>query len=82
MHFDQRQVGEYTIYTGAAEVRTGGYTAGVVVEQVHGVSNPPRRIYFNDHLSGGHVFETADQALRHAMDVGHQAVRLEIASMV
>jgi len=80
MHFEQQDIGDYRIYTGATESRGGGYTAGVAVEQVRNVLHPPRRVYFNDHLSGGHLFATAEAALKFAMDVGQQAVRLEITN--
>lgn len=76
MDLMERDVGDFRIYAGALEAPLGGYTAAVEVHRVRGVSNPPQVIFSSDRMSGGHRFEQSTAALRHALNMGHQAIRL------
>lgn len=75
----QRDVGDFRIYAGSFEAHGGGYTAAVEVHRVQGVPHVPEVVFSNECLSGGHRFNTPSAALKHAMDVGHQAIRLREA---
>lgn len=75
----QRDVGDFRIYAGSFEAHGGGFTAAVEVHRVSGAPNVPEVVFSNDCLSGGHRFDAPTAALKHAMDVGHQAVRLREA---
>lgn len=72
----ERNVGEFCIYAGAVESTDGGYTSAVEVHRVRGKSGTAEIIYSSDRIAGDHRFEAAASALRHALDVGHQAIRL------
>jgi hypothetical protein len=72
----ERNVGEFCIYAGAVESNEGGYTSAVEVHRVHGKSGASEIIYSSDRIAGDHRFEAAASALRHALDIGHQAIRL------
>ena len=78
----QRDVGDFRIYAGTFEARGGGHTAAVEVHRVRGESELlPEVVFSNDCLSGGHRFDGSTAALAHAMDVGHQVIRLRGASV-
>jgi hypothetical protein len=72
----ERNVGEFCIYAGALEAPEGGYTSAVEVHRVRGKSGAAEVIYSSDRIAGDHRFEAAASALRHALDIGHQAIRL------
>ncbi|MET0209321.1 MAG: hypothetical protein ABW220_09780 [Burkholderiaceae bacterium] len=80
MDMQQRQVGDFLIYAGALDAPGGGYIAAVEVHRVSEAEgardDAPEVIFSSERVSGGHRFEAAALALRHALDVGHQAVRL------
>ncbi|WP_295638866.1 hypothetical protein [uncultured Methylibium sp.] len=76
MDLMERDVGDFRIYAGALEAPMGGYTAAVEVHRVRGVPNPPQVVFSSDRMSGGHRFEQSAAALRHALNMGHQAIRL------
>jgi hypothetical protein len=76
MNLQERDIGDYRIYAGALDAPRGGYVAAVEVHRLRGGPRAPEVIFSNDCLSGGHRFETPHEALKHAMDVGHQALRL------
>ncbi|RZU01020.1 hypothetical protein [Rivibacter subsaxonicus] len=86
MNFQQCDVDGFRIYAGALDTPHGGYIAAVEVHRV----NPPRsapsmadhaeRIFSNDLLSGGHRFAEPELALRHALQIGRQVVRLADAA--
>ncbi len=79
----QRDVGGFRIYAGTFEAHGGGFTAAVEVHRMH--TEPdllPEVVFSNDSLSKGHRFNASDAALKHAMDVGHQVIRLrEVVSL-
>lgn len=77
MELIEHEVGDFRIYAGALEATMGGYTAAVEVHRVRGVPNPPQVIFSSDRMSGGHRFEQSAAALRHALNMGHQAIRLQ-----
>lgn len=77
MNLQERDVGNFRIYAGAIDGPRGGYTAAVEVHQLRGPGQPPRRVFSSDRLSGGHRFAGPAEALRHAMGIGQQAIRLE-----
>jgi hypothetical protein len=79
MHVHERQVGEFRIYAAAFDAQRGGYTAAVEVHRQLGPARPPEVVFSHDSLSRGHRFEEPAAAIRHAMDVGHQAIRLREA---
>jgi hypothetical protein len=72
MKFADRIEGDYRIYGGAFEAPESGYLAAVVVLKVRGV---PALVFQDDCLSCGHRFETAEAALRHALERGQRALR-------
>jgi hypothetical protein len=77
MHFEERDIAGYRIYAGAMECGRGGFVAGVAVRRLSASPITTDLVFINDTLSGGHRFEEPTEALRHALDVGHQVVRLE-----
>lgn len=77
MNLQERDIGTFRIYAGALDGPYGGYTAAVEVHQLRAPGQAPRRVFSSDRLSGGHRFAQAEQALRHALQIGQQAVRLE-----
>lgn len=77
MGVQQRQVGDFRIYAGAVDAAGGGYTAAVEVHRVADLDDgAPEIVFSSERVSGGYRFEAAALALRHALDVGHQAIRL------
>lgn len=72
----QRDVGDFRVYAGTFAAHGGGYTASVEVHRMQGARNPSSVVFSKDCLAGGHRFETPEAALRHALDVGHQIIRL------
>lgn len=79
MDMQERQVGDFRIYAGALDAPDGGYIAAVEVHRVDAASDAAEVIFSSERISGGHRFEVAALALRHALDVGHQAVRLRVS---
>ena len=76
MRFDEREIGDYRIFAGALEAPTGdGYTATMVVQQVHGVPNAPREVLRDEGLACGHRWESADAALAYAISKAQEALR-------
>lgn len=75
----QRDFGDFRIYAGSFEAHGGGYTAAVEVHRVNGAGHVPEVVFSNECLSSGHRFDASAAALKHAMDVGHQAIRLREA---
>jgi hypothetical protein len=75
MDMQHRQVGDFRIYAGALDAADGGFLAAVEVHRI-GAAGDAEVIFSSEQISGGHRFEVAALALRHAFDVGHQAVRL------
>jgi hypothetical protein len=75
MDVQQRQVGDFRILAGALDGPDGGFLAAVEVHRV-GACGDAEVIFSSEQISGGHRFAAAALALRHAFDVGHQAVRL------
>ncbi|MBW8832893.1 MAG: hypothetical protein JF606_26580 [Burkholderiales bacterium] len=75
MQFDERDEGEYRIYSGALESRLGdGFIAAVVVQQVRGIR---REAYRDEALACGHRWERAEDALSYALGKGREVVRTE-----
>jgi hypothetical protein len=74
VQIQQRQVGPFRIIAGALAAGDGEFLSAV---EVHRVSDAGEAevIFGSEHISGGHRFAVAPLALRHALDVGHQAVR-------
>jgi len=80
MDTQERQVGDFRIYAGALDAPDGGYIAAVEVHRVGAAAGDAAEVIFsNERISGGHRFDVAALALRHALDVGHQAVRLRVS---
>jgi hypothetical protein len=75
MHFDERALGDYRIYAGAREA-TDGYVAAMVVRRIAVPGMP--EVYRDESMSGGHRWETADQALRYAIARGTEIVKTEL----
>lgn len=65
MHFDEREVGRFRIYAGAMEA-PGGYLASAAVRQIKGAVGMPE-VYRNEAMSGGHRWETPQEALKYAI---------------
>lgn len=58
-------------------MQTRWVVAGVAVRRLGAYPVTTDLVFINDTLSGGHRFEESTEALRHALDIGHQVVRLE-----
>lgn len=69
MHFDEREAGDFKIYTGAIEAPPGGYRAALVIKRVRG-----REVYRDEDLAGGFAWPDAREALQYAMLVGQRLV--------
>jgi hypothetical protein len=86
VNFQQCDVDGFRIYAGALDTPRGGYTAAVEVHRVSSARSAPavadhaERIFSNDLLSGGHRFAEPELALRHALQIGRQVVRLADAA--
>lgn len=78
MLLEERDEGEFRIYAGAMEGRTGdGYIAAVVVSRVRGTDSGPRETYRNDALAGGHRWESPQLAIRYAIATGREVLKTE-----
>ncbi|MBA3590100.1 hypothetical protein [Methylibium sp.] len=77
MNLQERDIGDFRIYAGAIDGPRGGYTAAVEVHEIRGPGQAPRRVFSSDRLSGGHRFTGPEEALKHAMGIGRQAIRLD-----
>ena len=74
MHFDERKIGDYRVFTGALEGPHGdGYIAALIVQREHGGS--PREILRDESLACGHRWPSPDAALAYAMSKAHDAIR-------
>jgi hypothetical protein len=69
MHFDERAIGDYRIYTGAIET-PDGYVAGVAVRRMRGPVGEAEQLFFDDALENGRTFECPRKALDYAMARG------------
>ena len=80
MHFDERKIGDYRIYTGALEgVRGDGYIAALIVLREQAGAN--REILRDESLACGHRFASPDAALAYAMTKAHEAIRKQSAAV-
>ena len=76
MHFDERNMGDYRIFAGALEARSGdGYTAAMIVQRIQGVPGAPREAFRDESLACGHRWESAADALAYAMSKAQEAIR-------
>ncbi len=76
MNFDESCEGDYRIYAGALEAPRGqGYVAAVVVSRVRGTNHAPREAYRDDSLACGHRWDSADEALRYALNKARDVIR-------
>lgn len=76
MHFDERTIGDYRVFTGALEAPRGdGYVATLIVQRVAGVSGGPREVLRDEYLACGHRWPSPDAALAYAMSKAQQAIR-------
>ena len=76
MHFDERKIGEYRVYTGALEGPMGdGYIAALVVLRERGSPRDMREILRDESLACGHRWPSADAALAYAMTKAHEVIR-------
>lgn len=77
MQFDELDSGAFHIYGGALDLPNGRYTAAVSVVTL--LERDGRRrtetVFHEDRLAGGHAFESAEAALRFAIQTGREAVR-------
>lgn len=74
MHFDERKIGEYRVYTGALEGPQGdGYIAALVVQREQ--SGSKREILRDESLACGHRWPSPDAALAYAMSKAHEIIR-------
>jgi len=79
MHFDERKIGEYRVYTGALEGPMGdGYIAALVVLREQGTAGGAREILRDDSLACGHRWLSADAALAYAMTKAHEVIRKQV----
>ncbi len=76
MHFDERKIGEYRVYTGALEGPMGdGYIAALIVLHEQDPSGAAREILRDESLACGHRWPSADAALAYAMSKAHELIR-------
>ena len=74
MHFDERKIGEYRVYTGALEGPKGdGYIAALVVQREQG--GAALEILRDDSLACGHRWPSPDAALAYAMGKAQDVIR-------
>jgi hypothetical protein len=78
VHFDERAIGDYKIYTGAIETPIG-FVAAVAVRRLRG-SREPEQLFFDDSLDNGRTFDCPRQALAHAMARGWFELQARIPS--
>lgn len=76
MHFGERNEGDYRIYAGAFESQ-GGYVAAVVVSRLRGVKDAPREAFRDTAISGGHRFDSPDEALVMAIEHAQLIIRTQ-----
>ncbi|MBC8058683.1 MAG: hypothetical protein H7Y61_19100 [Rhizobiales bacterium] len=80
MHFDERKIGDYRVYTGALEGPQGdGYIAALVVQREHNGS--PREILRDESLACGHRWPSPDAALAYAMSKAQDVIRKQSAML-
>jgi hypothetical protein len=79
MNYAERVIGDFRIHAGTKMSPLGGFLPGVAVVRIRGPESVPERIYYNDDLCKGVRFETSVDAVQHALDVGVQMVRLQLA---
>ncbi len=76
MQFDERYLGDYRIYAGALDAPRGdGYIAALIVQRVQGVPNTPREAYRDESLACGHRWESADAAIKYAIQRAAEVIR-------
>ena len=74
MHFDERKIGDYRVYTGALEGPQGdGYIAALIVQREQGGAS--REILRDESLACGHRWPSADAALAYAMGKAQELIR-------
>ena len=74
MHFDERKIGEYRVFTGALEGPQGdGYIAALIVQR--GQGGAAREILRDESLACGHRWPSPDAALAYAMTKAHDVIR-------
>lgn len=74
MHLDEREAGPYRIYTGAIQ-RGDRFLAGVAVIYAPDLGSPTKDVFVDEALFDGRLFDSPDEALTHAMNVGDDIVR-------
>lgn len=72
----ERNIGKFRIYAGAVAAPEGGYTAAVEIHRLRDGADTAEIIFSSDRISDDYRFEAAASALRHALDIGHEAIRL------
>ena len=78
MNLQERDEGDYRIYTGALEAMQGdGYIAAVVVSRVRGTDQGPPEAYRDESLACGHRWPSAGAALAYALSKGREVIRTE-----
>lgn len=75
MHFAEVDAGDYRIYAVALERPPSGYVAAVVVMRVVGERGEAFR---DEALAGGYGWPTPAEALRFAVNAGHEAVMCRV----
>lgn len=76
MHEAARQEGNCVIYAAAlGEPGVPGYHAAVVVTCSHLGGAPGAEVFRDEALEGGKVWQSPDEALAHALDVGTAAAQ-------
>ena len=82
MHLEERNIGDYRVYTGALEGHLGdGFIAAVVVYRVRGVTSP-KEILRDESLACGHRWPSPEAALAYAMSKGQEAIRSRAPMLV
>ncbi|HZT55476.1 MAG TPA: hypothetical protein VFA35_04565 [Burkholderiaceae bacterium] len=81
MHFDERKIGEYRVFTGALEGPMGdGYIAALIVQREQG-GGVPREIVRDESLACGHRWPSPDAALAYAMGKAQDLIRKQAPAL-
>jgi hypothetical protein len=76
MHEAARAEGNCVIYAAAlGQPGVPGYHAAVVVTCIHGASQQRSEVFRDEALDGGKVWQSPDEALAFALDVGTAAAQ-------
>jgi len=78
MNLQQRDEGDFRIYTGAVEAPRGdGYIAALVVSRIRGERQGPLEAFRDESLACGYRWPSAGAALAYALSKAREVIRAE-----